>query len=64
MNITIHIREIRKTRGWSGEELADRTGISVSTIRYIENGHGVPAIATLCLIAKALGCTLDELVTF
>lgn len=64
MKITLHIREKRLAKLWSQEELAGRAGISSCCLRYAETGRNSPGIITLCLIAKALDCTLDELVTF
>lgn len=63
MKITLHIREKRKEKGWPPEELAVRAGISYCCLIKAEAGRTSPNTVTLCLIAKALDCTLDELVT-
>ena len=47
------IREARTARGWSQEELAERTGVSARTIQRIENGSR-PSTTTARLLADAL----------
>lgn len=54
------IRELRKARGWTQEELAHAAGLPSSTIRRLENG-GTPQLTTAAKIAAALGVTLAEL---
>ncbi len=42
---------------WSGEDLANRSGVSLSTIRRAESGEGIPEtqnIKTLLAIKNAL----------
>ncbi len=46
------IRAARQARGWSQEELAERTGLSARTIQRIENGAR-PSAATARLLAAA-----------
>jgi transcriptional regulator with XRE-family HTH domain len=55
------VRDLRKERGWSQQELADRAGISMQTVSNLETGRHVPGIATLSKIAGALGVGLGEL---
>lgn len=43
-------------------ELAEATGISVSTLSRLENGQRKPTLELLLPIARAFGTTLDELV--
>ncbi|GIM92838.1 tetratricopeptide repeat protein [Paractinoplanes toevensis] len=50
------IRGHRLRRGMSQEDLADRTGLSVRTIRYLESGRaGRPRPETMRLLADAFG---------
>ena len=56
------IRAQRKIRGWSQEELADRAGRSVYTLSLIERGTNLPNLLTLIELARALECSLDDLV--
>ena len=55
------IRERRKARGLSQEELARQCGVSRQTINAIEKGEYNPTINLCRAICKALGKTLDEL---
>ncbi len=57
------IRTLREHRGLSLAELAEQTGISERMLRYIENGQSAPTLPKAQLIADALGCSLDDLVT-
>src|SRR6266567_842580 len=48
----------RIRRGWSQEELAHRSGMSVRAIRDLERGHvRRPRPASIALLADALGLT-------
>ncbi|MGW5361416.1 helix-turn-helix domain-containing protein [Actinopolymorpha pittospori] len=57
------IRGLRLARGWSLDDLAARCYLSPSTLSRIETGHRRIALDQLAPIARALGTTLDELVT-
>ena len=49
------LRELRKEKGWSQENLSNLTGLSARTIHRIENGHGTPSVET----AKALAAVFE-----
>lgn len=51
----------RKKLGWNQSELAAQSGISVGTIKAIELDESSGWPATREAIAKALGCTVDDL---
>ena len=56
------IAEMRKTRGWTIDELSDRSGVPVSTIKKISAGITKrPNIETVKAIVHAMGFTLDDL---
>jgi uncharacterized Tic20 family protein len=55
------IQELRKLKGMTQEDLADKTGLSVRTIQRIEGGEVDPRSYTLNQIAEALGVELNEL---
>ncbi|HEY2794687.1 MAG TPA: helix-turn-helix transcriptional regulator [Micromonosporaceae bacterium] len=57
------IRGLRAARGWSLDDLAERCYLSPSTLSRIETGHRRIALDQLAPIARALGTTLDELVS-
>src|SRR5215210_596696 len=56
------VREHRTARGWTLDELADRSGVSRRMVINIEHGEGNPSIATLLRISDALGVGLPVLV--
>jgi transcriptional regulator with XRE-family HTH domain len=51
------IRSTRKQQHLTQQELADRSNVSRSAIKYLEAGHG-SRLATLLNVSRALG--LDE----
>ena len=55
------IREKRKERGLSQEELARRCGVSRQTVNAIENRKYDPTLALAFCLARELGTTVDEL---
>jgi transcriptional regulator with XRE-family HTH domain len=52
------IREARRKRGWSQEELGQKSGLSRPTIARVEANSDVTT-ATIGKIANALGLTLQ-----
>ena len=54
------IRELRKARGLSGEELAQATGTSVQQIYRLETGARRLTIEWVRRLAKGLGCSEYE----
>lgn len=52
------VRALRKSKGWSEQELATRAGIGRSSLRNIESGTGNPTLYTLDLLGAALGVEL------
>ncbi|TCC00316.1 XRE family transcriptional regulator [Micromonospora zingiberis] len=56
------LRALRKQRGTTLSELADTTGISVSTLSRLESGHRRPTLELLLPLARAHQVPLDELV--
>lgn len=53
------IRELRLLRGWSQEQLAERSGLSVRTVQRVERGRP-PGLATAQALARALDVALDD----
>lgn len=52
------IRDARRKRGWSQEELGRAAGVSRPTIARVESDNDV-STATIGKIAQALGLTLE-----
>ena len=58
------VSSLRKTKGFSQEELAEESKISLRTIQRIEKNTTQPRGHTLKAIAAALDCTLEQLQDF
>ncbi len=56
------VREGRGSRGWTLDQLAERSGVSRRMLVSIEQGAANPSIATLLRISDALGIGLPALV--
>ncbi len=57
----IRIRQVRKAKGWSQEELAKRCGISMSFLGHIERGTRIMSLETFVSLCGALDTGADEL---
>ena len=60
--IGARVRQHRTARGWTLDELTNRSGVSRRMLISIEHGEGNPSIATLLRISDALGVGLPVLV--
>src|SRR3569623_1170303 len=56
------VRELRKKKGWTLEELSAACGVSRSMLSEIERGNANPTLAVTCRIAQAFERSLGELV--
>lgn len=59
--IGMRIRQIRKAKGWSQDELAKKCGISMSFMGHIERGTRIMSLDTFVNICSALSADADEL---
>lgn len=57
----MRIRQVRKVKGWSQDELAKRCGISMSFLGHIERGTRIMSLETFASICAALDTGADEL---
>lgn len=55
------IKDKRERAGMTQGELAERLGVDRTTVTKWESGDAMPRADKLPDIAKALGCTVDEL---
>lgn len=55
------IAEARKARGLSRKQAAKLIGVSLSVLRYWENGNRTPTAYSLCLICMAYEVSADWL---
>jgi transcriptional regulator with XRE-family HTH domain len=56
------VRELRKKKGWTLEELSAACGVSRSMLSEIERGNANPTLAVAFRIAQAFSMSLGELV--
>ncbi|MDP9899378.1 helix-turn-helix domain-containing protein [Variovorax ginsengisoli] len=49
------VRQLREGRGWSQEQLAERSDLNRSYVGEIERGNVIPSIVTAQKLALALG---------
>ena len=62
MDVGNNLREIRQSLKLTQADLSRRAGIKQPTISAIENGINNPALETLMLLSRALGCTVSDLI--
>ena len=55
------LRTLRQARGWTLDDLAERSHVGASTISRIETGQRRLAVDQLVTLARALGITVDDL---
>lgn len=64
MQIGQIIRQHRKMKGMTQEEMANRLGVTTPAVNKWENGNSYPDITLLAPIARLLGISLDTLLSF
>jgi DNA-binding XRE family transcriptional regulator len=55
------LKEIRRNKGLSSKEVAERAGVTAQSLSRIENGHHDVVFTTLSRILAAMGATLADL---
>lgn len=58
--VGLEVQRLREERGFTVEELAQKSGVSVTTIRVVERGAREPSGDTVARLARPLGLTFDE----
>jgi transcriptional regulator with XRE-family HTH domain len=58
------VRELRKAKGWTQFELAERMGVDRSYLAEVETGKIEICLRNLELIAQTFGLELHQLVKF
>lgn len=56
-----HVKELRKNKKFTVEQVADGIGLSKPMVSQIENGKRLPSIPTLWKLADFYQISLDEL---
>jgi transcriptional regulator with XRE-family HTH domain len=61
--ISKKMKELREEKKWTQGDLAEESGVPVTTVAKIEGGFiKNPTIEKLAKIAKALGVSVDKLI--
>lgn len=55
------VRELRHTRGWTQEQLAEAAGMHAVQVSHIEHGRNNAKLSTVVQLARAFGITPSEL---
>lgn len=58
------LQRIRKSKGFTQEQLAEKVGVSTTWIGYLETGYRIPNIRMLQSIARALGVKVKNIFPF
>lgn len=58
----VNIKQLRKAKGLTQQELAQKAGVSYLSIHRYESGERIPSVDIAARIAQALGCTVDDLI--
>jgi len=57
------VKELRNSRRWTQEQLADAVGVSRQSINSIERDRYVPSLPLALTFARVFGCSTDEIFT-
>lgn len=60
-NFGAAVRELRETRAWSQEQLAEHAGLNRSYVGEIERGRVIASIVTVDKLASAFGVPISHL---
>jgi putative transcriptional regulator len=55
-----HLRDLRATRGWSQQHLAERLEVSRQSVNAIETGRYDPSLPLAFRIAELFGLAIEE----
>ena len=57
------VKELRTSRGWTQQELADAVGVSRQSINSIECNRYVPSLQLALEFAEVFGCSMEDIFT-
>ena len=57
------VKELRSSRGWTQQQLAEAVGVSRQSINSIERNRYVPSLMLALSFARVFGCSTDEIFT-
>ena len=56
-----HLRDLRATRGWSQQHLAEQLEVSRQSVNAIETGRYDPSLPLAFRIAELFGCAIEDI---
>jgi putative transcriptional regulator len=59
--LNTNVRALREKSGMSGAQLAEKVGVPVQTINYLEEGRYNPSLSLAYKIAQVLNCKIEDL---
>lgn len=59
--IGLKLREARLAKGWTQQDLAEKTSLTTAFLSYLENGSRKGSLDAYIKIAEALGMTVEAL---
>ena len=62
--LTQRLKELRKERNLTQQELAERAGLHLTYVGHLELGKYHPTAYVLWKVSKALGVTMNDLTNF
>ncbi len=60
MQIGKNVEKLRKAKGLTQQELADRVYVTQAAISYLEKDIKIPGFEVMSRIANVLECTMDD----
>jgi len=58
----LRLSQLREAKGWTQLDMHYESGIDPSYISRIERGVVNPSLTVIITLARALGCSIDELI--
>ena len=55
------VRQLREARGWTQEQLAERSEMNASYLGFLERGDNVPTLSIIIQLAEAFGMEPGDL---
>lgn len=59
--VTNRVKELRTSRDWTQEQLAQATGVSRQSINSIERNRYVPSLELALTFARVFACPTDQI---
>lgn len=63
LKIRNRVKELRTSREWTQEQLANAVGVSRQSINSIERDRYVPSLLLALTFARVFGCAVDQIFT-